>query len=124
MHTPAQARRALPLLCALLWFCSATAAHAQSVQLERGWQFRADQTATLKISDLGNATGWRDVRVGLSWNAQFADLRDYMGVAWYRTTFAAPDLNGGRRALLHFGAVDYYCEVFVNGKLVGQHEGG
>ena len=26
--------------------------------------------------------------------------------------------------LLHFGAVDYWCQVFVNGRLAGQHEGG
>jgi len=26
--------------------------------------------------------------------------------------------------LLHFGAVDYSCDVYVNGKLVGSHEGG
>ncbi len=26
--------------------------------------------------------------------------------------------------LLHFGAVDYYCDVYVNGKYAGSHEGG
>jgi len=31
-------------------------------------------------------------------------------------------LNG--IALLHFGAVDYYCEVFCNNKKVGSHKGG
>ncbi len=28
------------------------------------------------------------------------------------------------RVLLHFGAVDYRAEVFINGKKVGEHEGG
>src|SRR5205085_403951 len=27
-------------------------------------------------------------------------------------------------ARLDFGAVDYWCQVFVNGSLVGEHEGG
>ncbi len=109
---------------ALLLLCLCTRAAAQDNKLARGWQFLADQAGTLKVADLNGAQGWRDVRVGLSWNAQFADLRDYMGVAWYRTTLPAPDLGDGRRALLRFGAVDYYSEVFVNGKPVGTHEGG
>ncbi len=42
---------------------------------------------------------------------------------WYRRSFPAPDLNG-KHLLLHFGAVDWRAEVFVNGKAVGTHEGG
>ncbi len=29
-----------------------------------------------------------------------------------------------KRVLLHFGAVDWQCTVFVNGKEAGSHEGG
>ncbi|HEX8707692.1 MAG TPA: glycoside hydrolase family 2 TIM barrel-domain containing protein, partial [Pyrinomonadaceae bacterium] len=110
-------------LCVFL--LAAFQASAQTVSLERGWQFLADRDGTLKEENLGNAAGWRDVRVGLSWNAQFAELRDYMGVAWYRTTFDAPRLRAGQgRVLVRFGAVDYFCEVYVNGRRVGEHEGG
>lgn len=42
---------------------------------------------------------------------------------WYRRTFTAPTLKG-KHLLLHFGAVDWRAEVWVNGKKVGQHEGG
>ncbi|HKP87923.1 MAG TPA: hypothetical protein VJZ26_17605, partial [Blastocatellia bacterium] len=79
---------------------------------------------SLKPSDLASADGWRNVRVGLSWNAQFEDLRDYMGVGWYRVRFDLPQLNNSRRALIRFGAVDYFAEVTLNGKSVGTHEGG
>lgn len=116
--------RAILLCGLLLLLAAAAAAEAQTANLESGWQLLADQEGKLKISDINSAQGWRDVRVGLSWNAQFADMRDYMGVAWYRTTFDAPQLQDGRHALLKFGAVDYFCEVFVNGKQVGEHEGG
>lgn len=111
-------------VCALLVLFVAAHAHAQSTKLESGWQFLADKEGTLKVSDLNSAQGWRDARTGLSWNAQFADLRDYMGVAWYRTNVNAPDLANGRRALLRFDACDYFTEVFVNGRSIGTHEGG
>jgi hypothetical protein len=45
-------------------------------------------------------------------------------VVWYRRGFSAPQLTGGERLLLHFGAVDYRADVWVNGHSVGSHEGG
>lgn len=43
---------------------------------------------------------------------------------WYRRTFDAPPLTSKKRLLLHFGAVDYFAQVWVNGELVVEHEGG
>jgi hypothetical protein len=43
---------------------------------------------------------------------------------WYRRTFKAPKLTGGKRLLLHFGAVDWEAKVFLNDKAVGEHRGG
>ena len=43
---------------------------------------------------------------------------------WYQRTFVAPELNGGRRLLLHFGAVDHDAVLWVNGQAVGSHAGG
>jgi len=43
---------------------------------------------------------------------------------WYRRTFAVPRSWKGRRILLNFGAVDWECQVWVNGKKVGEHKGG
>ena len=41
---------------------------------------------------------------------------------WYRRSFTAPSTTG--RVLLHFGAVDQTCTVWVNGAEVGCHTGG
>ncbi len=43
---------------------------------------------------------------------------------WYRRKFIIPANWRGQRVLLHFGAVDYETEVFVNGKSLGIHTGG
>ena len=43
---------------------------------------------------------------------------------WYRRKFTVGKKFSGKEALLHFGAVDWQCSVWVNGKLVGEHTGG
>ena len=43
---------------------------------------------------------------------------------WYRRTFRAPRLSRGERVLLHFGAVDWESDVYVNGTRVASHRGG
>lgn len=42
----------------------------------------------------------------------------------YRKMFRLPEGFLKKRLLLHFGAVDQECEVFLNGILVGTHRGG
>jgi beta-galactosidase/beta-glucuronidase len=49
---------------------------------------------------------------------------DFMPAVWYRRTFMVPDQWAGMRVLLHFGAVDYDAEVWVNGCSIGRHRGG
>ncbi|GAB3695271.1 glycoside hydrolase family 2 TIM barrel-domain containing protein [Spirosoma flavus] len=43
---------------------------------------------------------------------------------WYRRNVTVPRDWNGQRVLLHFGAVDYECSLWVNGGLVGSHTGG
>jgi len=42
---------------------------------------------------------------------------------WYRRQFETV-FNPDQVVMLHFGAVDFSCQVWVNGKLVGDHWGG
>jgi hypothetical protein len=43
---------------------------------------------------------------------------------WYRRTFTQLPIASQHRILLHFGAVDWDAEVFVDGQSVGEHFGG
>ncbi len=43
---------------------------------------------------------------------------------WYRRSFIIPKDWFGKNILLHFGAVDWQTTVWVNGKAVGNHQGG
>ncbi|MDE2722499.1 MAG: beta-glucuronidase, partial [Gemmatimonadota bacterium] len=49
---------------------------------------------------------------------------DFMPSVWYHRTLDIPDEWTDKRVLLHFGAVDYHCKAWVNGRLIGQHYGG
>lgn len=43
---------------------------------------------------------------------------------WYRRKFFVPSKKAADRVLLHFGAVDYECTVWINGEEIGSHRGG
>ncbi|HOO28191.1 MAG TPA: glycoside hydrolase family 2, partial [Lachnospiraceae bacterium] len=44
---------------------------------------------------------------------------------WYRRDLPVPsDFEKGKRLLVHFGAVDQQCEIYVNQKSVMTHSGG
>ena len=44
--------------------------------------------------------------------------------AWYARSFRLPEGFFKGRLLLHFGAVDQICQVYINGHLAGEHTGG
>lgn len=49
-------------------------------------------------------------------------------ILYYKKTFVLPErfrrADGKDRVLLHFGAVDQVCHVYINGKCAGRHTGG
>lgn len=52
------------------------------------------------------------------------NLPGYLGECWYRRRFSRPDGGSSGRTILHFEAADYVTRVWVNGRYVGNHEGG
>jgi beta-galactosidase/beta-glucuronidase len=45
-------------------------------------------------------------------------------VLWYRTKFTIPSTFRKKKVLLHFEAVDWSAEVYLNGVKIGTHQGG
>jgi beta-galactosidase/beta-glucuronidase len=43
---------------------------------------------------------------------------------WYKRTFTVPSAWKGRNVILHFGAVDWKADVFLNDVKIGSHTGG
>jgi hypothetical protein len=91
------------------------------VSLAGDWEFQVDPAGVLDVKSIDPD---RTIPVPLPWQAAIPELRRYAGYAWYRRTFEVDgDLDGGDLRL-RFGAVDYWCEVFLNGTHVAEHEGG
>ncbi len=57
------------------------------------------------------------------WNSQDERFFFYEGTMWYYKSFELMPRRD-RRYLLHFGAVNYIANVWVNGEFLGRHEGG
>jgi len=52
------------------------------------------------------------------------EYKDFMYGVWYRREVELSEENIAGRTFLHFGAVDYECDAYVNGRLAGHHRGG
>jgi len=57
------------------------------------------------------------------WNSQDERLQFYEGTIWYKRDFTI-NLNTDKRYFLHFGAVNYESNIYLNGKKIGMHKGG
>lgn len=97
----------------------------QVCDLSGFWDFRFDP------DEVGKGQNWsqgfdagQPIAVPASWNDQFADARDYLGTGWYQTRFDLPMNWANQRLALRFNSVNYLAEVWLNGQLLGQHEGG
>ena len=63
------------------------------------------------------------MRIPGDWNTQDERLFFYEGTVWFKKSFQAVPMHD-YRTLLYFGAVNYDCHVWVNGKKAGHHVGG
>ncbi len=66
----------------------------------------------------------RSIGIPGSWNEQFTDTRDYLGPTWHFKKFYVPSSWKEKLVWFRIGAANYYAKVWINGKLIGEHEGG
>ena len=50
--------------------------------------------------------------------------KDFIPAVWYKRIIKITEEQLSGRVLLHFGAVDYECDVYINGEKAGNHFGG
>ena len=111
----------------LFLFAESGRAETKVISLDGVWQIATDADNAGKKADwfkrsLAKAVETRDIPVpGVV--QQVFPL--YHGVSWYEREFPTPkNPNAGGRTILRFYQAEYYAEIWLNGELLGAHEGG
>jgi len=85
------------------------------------WQFQPGNSAAEAVPS-GNLS--RTILVPFPVESALSGVKEHHDRLWYRKKFKVPANWNGKHVLLHFGAVDYESEVYINGKSLGIHQGG
>lgn len=97
------------------------------INLNGEWAFGFDD------KNIGVKEGWyrsceldKTIIVPYTFQCELSGIneQDFHDVVWYSKTFDLDEKYVGKRLLLHFGAVDYKADVWVNGEHLICHEGG
>lgn len=97
------------------------------LNLNGQWDF------TLDKNNVGVQEKWYEhpqfsekIQVPFAYQTELSQVHDKTPAdwCWYHRKVTIPEAMKGKQIHLHFGAVDYYTWVYVNGKLAGEHEGG
>ena len=92
------------------------------------WRFRFDPRGE-GVGEAWAEKGLPDP-ISMPVPGSFADLfteawqRDYCGDFWYETDVYLQELRPGQRVFIRFGSVTHRCQVYLNGRKAGEHEGG
>jgi beta-glucuronidase len=99
--------------------------YRSEISLNGFWKFSKDETND------GETKGWQqaipaqyEIAIPASWNEQHQDLTHFFETGWYEKEVIIPKIYKGNRLFLRVGAANYYSRVWVNGELMGEHEGG
>lgn len=93
---------------------------AKWMNLNGLWQYQPG------VSDEALPTGKlsKTILVPFPVESALSGVREHHDRLWYRHNFTIPKNWKGERVLLHFGAVDFESEIYVNGKSLGIYRGG
>lgn len=94
--------------------------------IDQGWKFLAKDARGAEQPGFNDAH-WKNIDLPHTWNIEDTqdDIPGYrMGVGWYRRIVNLGEHLKDRRLFLYFEGANQTTDVFVNGKFIGQHQGG
>ena len=99
---------------------------ANWMNLNGRWQFKYD------AANAGEGAGWfaaalaapHSILVPFSWGSPLSGVADSADIGWYQRSITVPTSWRGRRVFITVGASDWRTSVWVDGRKVGDHQGG
>jgi beta-galactosidase len=96
------------------------------VDLDADWKFTEDDDPAFAQPGCDDHR-WREISLPHTWNARDGQDGggDYRrGPGWYRRHLHVDPALAGKRLYLQFDGVSLTADVYVNGRLLGSHQGG
>jgi beta-mannosidase len=81
------------------------------------WRFSTEDNSDFAQAGYDDSD-WKTMPIPGNW---FLGGLDHHGVVWFRREFR--HRRGGEFTTLHFDGVDYFADVYLNGKHLGHHSG-
>ena len=106
-----------------------TSESRETQSLDGIWKLRFDSEAK-GLQEQWPLVGIGDAAIPMpvpsSYNdiVQDAALREHVGLVWYEREAFLPNSWRSQRVVLYVGSANHLAQVWLNGRFVGQHEGG
>ncbi|MDR3094037.1 MAG: beta-glucuronidase [Bacteroidales bacterium] len=97
------------------------------INLNGNWTYAFDFGKSGKDRKLYKSTGFNStIQVPFCPESKLSGVehRDYINAMWYHRKIQIPADWKDKKVLLHFGGVDYYASIYINGQVAGRHWGG
>ncbi len=96
-----------------------------TLSLNGKWKYFVDKEGggeDLRLFDASQKGRFkRSIRIPSNWH--IAGIKDYSGDVWFMKEFTSPSASVEEQVLLDLRGVDYFAKVWLNGALLGTHEG-
>jgi len=96
------------------------------LNLNGPWQFRFDpQNIGIKQNwQNGNTDFPLTITVPFSWGSKLSGVNDEADIGWYSRYLKIPESWKGKRVFMVIGACDWHSTAWIDGHLLGTHQGG
>lgn len=103
---------------------TSTPGNRQTLNFNQSWKFQRSDATGAQATTYSDAS-WSSVGLPHSFSLPyFLSSQFYTGYGWYRKHFTVPAEWSGKREFIEFEGAFQDAQVYVNGKLIGEHLGG